>query len=180
MPFQKPTSVMFGGADLGTLYVTSMRFGLTDAALAEQPLAGSLLHLDVGVEGTARTCLRRMKDHEQIGSCESSAETQGWSVYTDPGFISHAGRSSTGWIEKVPRSVSPTSEKHENRNGVLQGGAFMTFMDRALGATARHITETPATATVTMTVQFVDAVGIGEMVVSHTRHEPSDQATRSS
>ena len=35
MPFQKPTSVMFGGADLGTLYVTSMRFGLTDAALAD-------------------------------------------------------------------------------------------------------------------------------------------------
>jgi sugar lactone lactonase YvrE len=51
MPFQKPTSVMFGGADLGTLYVTSMRFGLTDAALVEQPLAGSLLQLDVGVRG---------------------------------------------------------------------------------------------------------------------------------
>ena len=42
---------MFGGADLGTLYVTSMRFGLTDAALADQPLAGSLLQLDVGVKG---------------------------------------------------------------------------------------------------------------------------------
>lgn len=51
MPFQKPTSVMFGGADLGTLYVTSMRFGLTDEALAGQPLAGSLLQLDVGVRG---------------------------------------------------------------------------------------------------------------------------------
>lgn len=51
MPFQKPTSVMFGGADLGTLYVTSMRFGLTDAALAEQPLAGSLVQIEVGVKG---------------------------------------------------------------------------------------------------------------------------------
>jgi sugar lactone lactonase YvrE len=51
MPFQKPTSVMFGGADLGTLYVTSMRFGLTDAALVDQPLAGSLLQFDVGVRG---------------------------------------------------------------------------------------------------------------------------------
>jgi len=51
MPFQKPTSVMFGGADLATLYVTSMRFGLTDAALGDQPLAGSLLQLDVGVKG---------------------------------------------------------------------------------------------------------------------------------
>jgi len=51
MPFQKPTSVMFGGPDLATLYVTSMRFGLTEAELADQPLAGSLLQLDVGVKG---------------------------------------------------------------------------------------------------------------------------------
>lgn len=51
MPFQKPTSVMFGGPDLATLYVTSMRFGLTQAALADQPVAGSLLQLDVGVRG---------------------------------------------------------------------------------------------------------------------------------
>jgi len=51
VPFQKPTSVMFGGDRLDRLYVTSMRFGLSDAALAEQPLAGSLLELDVGVAG---------------------------------------------------------------------------------------------------------------------------------
>jgi acyl-coenzyme A thioesterase PaaI-like protein len=90
--------------------------------------------------------------------------TQGWSVYTDPGFISHAGPFFYRMDRESPTFCFPTSEKHENRNGVLQGGAFMTFMDRALGATARHLTETPATATVTMTVQFVDAVGIGEMV----------------
>lgn len=51
VPVQKPTSVMFGGADLGTLYVTSMRFGLTEEQLAAQPLAGSLLQLNVGVRG---------------------------------------------------------------------------------------------------------------------------------
>lgn len=51
VPVQKPTSVMFGGPDLGTLYVTSMQFGLTADQLATQPLAGSLLKLDVGVKG---------------------------------------------------------------------------------------------------------------------------------
>ncbi len=51
VPFQKPTSLMFGGPDLRTLYVTSMRFGLDEAALAGQPLAGSLLALDAGVKG---------------------------------------------------------------------------------------------------------------------------------
>jgi len=89
---------------------------------------------------------------------------QGWSVYTDHGFISHAGPFLYRMDKECPSFCSPTTEKHENRNGVLQGGAFMTFMDRALGATARHLTETPATATVTMTVQFIDAVGIGETV----------------
>lgn len=51
VPFQKPTSLMFGGPELRTLYVTSMRFGLDDTALEGQPLAGSLLALDVGVKG---------------------------------------------------------------------------------------------------------------------------------
>jgi len=51
LPVQKPTSVMFGGPDLATLYVTSMRFGLSEEALAKQPLAGALLQLDVGVKG---------------------------------------------------------------------------------------------------------------------------------
>jgi len=51
MPFKRPTSLAFGGPTLRTLYVTSMRFGLTAAELAAQPLAGSLLALDVGVAG---------------------------------------------------------------------------------------------------------------------------------
>lgn len=55
VPMQKPTSVMFGGPDLGTLYVTSMRFGLSEEQLADQPLAGSLLQLDVGVKGRPET-----------------------------------------------------------------------------------------------------------------------------
>jgi sugar lactone lactonase YvrE len=48
---QKPTSVMFGGPDLSTLFVTSMQFGLTPDQLSAQPQAGALLQLDVGVKG---------------------------------------------------------------------------------------------------------------------------------
>ncbi|NYT60292.1 SMP-30/gluconolactonase/LRE family protein [Alcaligenaceae bacterium] len=55
VPLQKPTSLMFGGPNLNTLYVTSMRFGLTEEQLAGQPLAGSLLQLDVGVRGLPET-----------------------------------------------------------------------------------------------------------------------------
>jgi sugar lactone lactonase YvrE len=47
LPVSKPTSVMFGGTDLRTLFVTSMRYGLH----AEEPQAGYVFALDVGVAG---------------------------------------------------------------------------------------------------------------------------------
>ncbi len=51
VPVQRPTMCAFGGAALDTLYVTSARFPLSEAALAKQPLAGSLFAIDVGVRG---------------------------------------------------------------------------------------------------------------------------------
>lgn len=51
LPVQKPTSCMFGGPDLQTLYVTTAIWDLNAAALAGQPWAGGLLALDVGVAG---------------------------------------------------------------------------------------------------------------------------------
>ena len=44
---------MFGGSDLSTLYVTTMRTTLDDVQLREEPLAGSLLALSPGVKGIA-------------------------------------------------------------------------------------------------------------------------------
>ena len=46
-----PTSPVFGGADLRTLYVTSARHRLTLGQLAVEPLAGALLALEPGVRG---------------------------------------------------------------------------------------------------------------------------------
>ena len=51
LPITRPTSVMFGGPDLATLYITSMRFRLSEEDLRQQPLAGCLLAVDVGVRG---------------------------------------------------------------------------------------------------------------------------------
>ena len=51
MPVSRPTSCAFGGPDLKTLYITSARIGLTDAALDRQPMAGSLFALDVEIPG---------------------------------------------------------------------------------------------------------------------------------
>ena len=55
MPVSRPTCPVFGGDDLRTLYVTSMRLGLTEDALREQPHAGCLFAVEVGVPGLPET-----------------------------------------------------------------------------------------------------------------------------
>ena len=52
LPVDRPTSCAFGDAGGGTLFVTTAREGLDDAALARQPDAGRLLRVDcLGVTG---------------------------------------------------------------------------------------------------------------------------------
>jgi L-arabinonolactonase len=51
LPVSRPTACAFGGPDLATLYVTSARFRLPPEKLAAEPLAGSLLALEVGARG---------------------------------------------------------------------------------------------------------------------------------
>jgi len=51
LPVSRPTSCVFGGSKLDTLYVTSARIGLDAAALAKEPLAGGIFALDPGVRG---------------------------------------------------------------------------------------------------------------------------------
>jgi sugar lactone lactonase YvrE len=51
LPVTNPTSAVFGGPDLRTMYVTSARHGLSSAQLAAEPLAGAVLALEPGVSG---------------------------------------------------------------------------------------------------------------------------------
>ena len=55
VPVSRPTSLAFGGAMLDILFVTSARIGLDAAALAAQPLAGSLFAFRPGATGIADT-----------------------------------------------------------------------------------------------------------------------------
>ena len=51
LPVSQPTSCMFGGPGLDQLYVTTARYEMDAAEVAAQPLAGTLLVLDVGIRG---------------------------------------------------------------------------------------------------------------------------------
>lgn len=55
LPVSRGTSLMFGGPDLSTLYITTMRTTLSEQQLSEEPLAGSLLAITPGVRGLAET-----------------------------------------------------------------------------------------------------------------------------
>ena len=50
-PVLQPTSCCFGGSRLDTLYVTSATQRMDPAVLAQQPLAGGLFAVNVGVQG---------------------------------------------------------------------------------------------------------------------------------
>ena len=51
LPVSRPTSVVFGGSDLRTLFVTTMRDGLSAAAQDAEPAAGQVFALRPGVAG---------------------------------------------------------------------------------------------------------------------------------
>jgi sugar lactone lactonase YvrE len=55
LPVSRPSACAFGGPNLDILYVTTARFRLPPDKLVAEPLAGSLLALDVGVKGTPET-----------------------------------------------------------------------------------------------------------------------------
>ncbi len=58
VPCANVTKVAFGGADLRTGYITTARAGLSDAELAEQPLAGGLFAFVAPVAGLATNAVK--------------------------------------------------------------------------------------------------------------------------
>jgi L-arabinonolactonase len=51
VPVTRPTSVIFGGADMRTMFIASMRFSLSDDEQRQQPEAGSVFAVNAGVAG---------------------------------------------------------------------------------------------------------------------------------
>ena len=51
LPVTKPTMCAFGGPNLNMLYITTSSFGFSEKELEQQPLAGSLLGLEIKAQG---------------------------------------------------------------------------------------------------------------------------------
>jgi sugar lactone lactonase YvrE len=58
LPVEQPTSCVFGGSNLSTLFITSAREGLSEEALARHPLSGNVFAFDPGVRGVPAPIFR--------------------------------------------------------------------------------------------------------------------------
>jgi len=66
VPVPRPTSVVFGGSDLRTMYITSASLDLSEDQLARWPLSGSVLRYDVDIPG-------RPPNHFRVGAREATS-----------------------------------------------------------------------------------------------------------
>lgn len=105
---------------------------------------------------------------------EDKLQNAGWSLDPDDGFIGHVGGLWRLEVDGIIRFAFVARAIHANRNGVVHGGMLMTFIDRAMGYTARTMTGAVRGATISLTHQFLAPVRIGDFV------EMTPQVTRSS
>jgi uncharacterized protein (TIGR00369 family) len=95
----------------------------------------------------------------------ASLVADGWTAITDDGFVGMVGPFFFREEEESRlRFQFPTRRKHANRNGLCQGGALVTFADRAFGISARAATGATRTATMQLDVHFIDSVRLGDCV----------------
>ncbi|HTV69430.1 MAG TPA: SMP-30/gluconolactonase/LRE family protein [Rhizobiaceae bacterium] len=68
LPVSRPTKPIFGGMDLSTIFVTSMRAGLNAGQLQREPLAGSVFAIETSVRGFAQTRFKRTPARQLAGA----------------------------------------------------------------------------------------------------------------
>ncbi|MFT6944783.1 MAG: acyl-coenzyme A thioesterase PaaI-like protein [Glaciecola sp.] len=96
---------------------------------------------------------------------ENELIADGWILDPDDGFVGHVG----GLWRRVTIGEMQfaffAKDFHANRNGVVHGGMTMTFVDRALGQTARTVSGAVRGATISLTHQFLAPVRIDDLVI---------------
>lgn len=91
-------------------------------------------------------------------------ENAGWRLDPDDGFIGHVGGLWRREVAGQTQLAFLATRIHANRNDVVHGGMLMTFVDRAMGQTARLATGARRGATISLNHQFLAPVLIGEFV----------------
>lgn len=100
---------------------------------------------------------------------ENRLKKDGWVLDPDHGFVGHVGGLWRLVTNGETQFAFIAKDFHANRNGVVHGGMIMTFVDRAMGQTARTVSGAPRGATISLTHQFLAPVRIGDLVTMTPR-----------
>lgn len=96
--------------------------------------------------------------------------TLGWSRLEARGLIASVGPL---WTKTLADGIAvygfSVETRHLNRNGVMHGGALMTFADEALGLTAWRANGRKSQVTIQLDTHFVSAVQAGEFIEAQCR-----------
>ena len=95
---------------------------------------------------------------------KNKLKNDGWQMNPDDGFVGHVGGLWQREIDGHMQFAFIALDIHTNRNGVVHGGMLMTFVDRAMGQTARLATGAVRGATISLNHQFLAPVRIGDLV----------------
>lgn len=106
----------------------------------------------------------------------------GWTHESGEGFLALVGGY---WIQETRGQFCfgfRSSNIHRNRNDIVHGGMLMTFVDRAMGQTARPVTGAMRSATITMNASFLVPMKLDEPPrvyrrVKHSKDESHDEET---
>lgn len=123
-----------------------------------------LVSITNGLSCRARgaACQNSCRGSEQAMQIELGA--LGWTLDPDDGFIGHVGGLWRKEVDGKTRFAFVAHPFHANRNGVVHGGMLMTFIDRAMGHTARLATGAVRGATISLSHQFLSPVRLGDLV----------------
>lgn len=99
----------------------------------------------------------------------SDMRKQGWSEMPDDGFLALVGPLWHKETEEGTIYAILTGAKHRNRSGVVQGGLICTLADRAMGMASRARSGNRRQVTITLTMQFLDKVELGELLIAKPR-----------
>lgn len=92
---------------------------------------------------------------------------QGWTAFDDPGFIELTGPVYHREAAEGGKDFAfKAGEKHGNLVGIVHGGMLVTFADRALSICAMDAAEGAPCVTVEMSLHFVGAAKIGDVIVT--------------
>lgn len=100
-----------------------------------------------------------------MNDAENIAPHGEWQKVPDNGLLDHIGGLTYRAVGPALEAKLEAQPQHRNFSGVVHGGLTMTFLDRVVGINIRHQLNVAKSVTVSLTVNFIRSIAIGDTVI---------------